>query len=192
MPTADHYAHAIITAARRTGKPPLSIADESPETMFRHYVLHALLQVFPDADRTAISAALGAPGKASYFHRSSMWHVLGDGPHRKGPIEWWDAGVMAEVIRAVETVAVPRPAPTVPPSLPTRANLIAPKPVLRQPVRKVEAHGPPRTGLDRFVDRFGRPGNWHAGGDDQLQGREREKRECRDLLAETAANTAKL
>ena len=197
MPSADHYARAIIAASRETGEPWDLIVEDNPDVRFRHYVFHALLHVFPQADRTAIAAALRAPGKASYFYRSSLWHVLGDGPHRNGPIEWWDSGVLALTIKAIGNPDVPRLASTDAPLPPSRVKSGTPKPVLRQPVRQVEpskgpTHGQPRTGLDRFADRYGRPSIGYAGGDDQIQGRERERRECRDLLAEAAANTAKL
>lgn len=58
--------------------------------------------------------------------------------------------------------------------------------------RELKGHGPLRTRLDAFADRSGKPRAYEAGGDEQLASREREKRQSRDLLAEAAANTAKL
>lgn len=111
MPTAEHYAHALVTAARHTGERAASFVDQDPDSKFRHYALHALLAVFPKADRTQVAAALGAPGRSAYFYRTSLWHVLGDGPHRKGPIEWWDADVLAKTIKAVQAIT-PKPTPS--------------------------------------------------------------------------------
>lgn len=178
MPSADHYATAIVAAALYTRENPESFVDADADAKFRHFAFHALLSVFPKADRSSVAAALGAPGKPGYFHRSSMWHILGEGPHRTKPIDWWSDEALALVIKAIQSVpgaAVPRSVPTVVPRSASRVVPVTPK--------AVETISP-RTGLDRFAAKYSNV--------DQLTARAVERRVCRDLLAEAAANTAKL
>lgn len=198
MISADAYATAIVAAARLTGEDPESFVDRDPECRFRHYALHALLNVYPDARPGDVSNALGCPGKPTFFPRSSLWFVLGQGPHRKVPAEWWDNVTLGLVIEAVLKVTplpapkvVPRPVPSETPQTPSQVKPATPKPVLRQPPPPdAPDRGAARSGMDRFSARFGRPPL--DPDSDPLTRRAVERGKSYDLLAEAARNTAAL
>lgn len=160
---ADVVAAAIVASCRETGEDPLRYADRSPEQRFRHYALHALIAVYESDRRVEFSSILAAPGKPSYFYRSSLWHVLGHGPAGDKPASWWDKESFARVVRAtfdelrkvspiwppqqIEAEAktmpesVPRPAPTETPQTPSCAKFAAPIAVRRQPEENVKMDG---------------------------------------------------
>jgi len=127
FPGADTIACALVAAARETGENPESFIDRSPDAKFRHYALHALLAAFPGVKSTRLSDVIGCPGKPCYFYRSSMWWVLGQGPHRQGPVEWWSEEAFGRVCAAVADKPV---------DAPKRSAPAAPTPVYAAPPGK--------------------------------------------------------
>lgn len=192
--TADVVAAAIVAACRETGEDPLAFASEAHRDFniqWRHYAHHALVHHFGIEHRVVIARLLCCPGKATYFHRSSLWGTLGQGPQRKTPVAWWLNESLEHVIQAVGRVlGEPETEPVKSAKLSDKLNapVVKPKPVVVKDVP-----GNPRGMVrSRFDSNFGKPQVFDVGGDDQIARRERERRECRDLLAEAAANTEKL
>ena len=61
-PTADQIAWAIVQACRETGEDPFKVAGRRVvRSRARHYAIHALVQVFPNIDRSAVGRFVGAP-----------------------------------------------------------------------------------------------------------------------------------
>lgn len=106
LPTADDYALAIVASCRITGEDPLQFTKRLPGFRARHFALHALLEVFPDAQAPSVSAALACPGKSHYFRRSSLWYVLGEAPQPgqagRKPEPWWSTAKMGLVVKVLK------------------------------------------------------------------------------------------
>lgn len=102
MIPVDTIARAIVAAARETGENPESFVDRSPDARFRHYAFHALVAAFPEVNTARLADVMGAPGKPSYFMRSSLWWVLGQNPQRKPGAGWWDEGVFSRVCQTIK------------------------------------------------------------------------------------------
>lgn len=199
--------------------PGKSVAEKQAITRARAYAARAMDRVFNRPEiairRSAIARYVGAnkPSWESYFAtldcRPLGWwsnetfkRVVDAVMDCEPPQEQF-----AETAQAPTQANPPNPPPAS--SMAQRLNRnVARDPERRSPIGTLEAGGfrpapgtyekvlrddrPPRTNLDRFVDREGRSASYHAGGDDQLAGRAVESRKCRDLLAEAAANTRAL
>lgn len=198
--TADQVAAVIVAACRETGEDPVACATgkngglpgmTAKTCRARHYALQAIRDVMTDLDPNIAARLVGAPCDPGTFVRVSTFQVAKPivGTSRRKAL-WWREEQFARVVAACRAAAMPAQGSTQADSrkLPPRSSAVQKLPAAPP---KGGAHGPPRTALDRFVDHTG-PASYHAGGDDQLAGREREKRACRDLLAEAVANTAKL
>lgn len=103
---ADAVALALVSACRYTGEDPTTFVERDSRMMARHYAFHALEREFPKVSQREIARCVGAPGKPTFFRRSSLWYVVGVGPHRLVPAEWWRPEVLDAVCRDVE--ALPR------------------------------------------------------------------------------------
>lgn len=123
--SADVVAVAVVAAARNTGEDPAAVVDREADLRLRHYAFHALEHCFPKIDHARIADALGCPGKPSYFRRSSLWYVLGIGPHRKVGAEWWSADVLADVISTVEAARISLMVDEAVPNAPSREQIDA-------------------------------------------------------------------
>lgn len=102
MIPADTIARAIVAAARETGENPESFVGRDPDARFRHYAFHALVAAFPEVNAARLADVMGAPGKPSYFMRSSLWWVLGQNPQRRPGATWWDEAVFSRVCQAIK------------------------------------------------------------------------------------------
>lgn len=127
FPSADDYAMALVSACRLTGENPESFIDRAPEMQARHYALHALCHLFPAVQPKLVADLLGAPGRPSFFMRTSQWHVLGLGPNHSKVAIWWSNDRLGQVI---ESVRARRPAVNdddkdepLPPRTPMRIDL---------------------------------------------------------------------
>lgn len=68
FPTADDVAVAIVAACRQTGEDPVSCAEGIYTVRrARHYAMHALARVFPEAMRRSLARCVGVPGNPSKF-----------------------------------------------------------------------------------------------------------------------------
>lgn len=137
MPTADDIAAAVVATCRETDEhaTTLYVGECFPQSRARHYAMHALLHCFRDfpGARALFAKLLNAPGKASYFHRSSTWHVLGQGPGKKARAEWWSDDAYARVIEAIGVrEAEATKVPSAPP--PVRAPRPVQKPTPAAPI----------------------------------------------------------
>lgn len=213
MPTAYEVAVAIVTACKATGGDPLALAggigtgtkgsDASllPTLRARAYAAAALDRVFnkgtEPCGQIAIARMVGVRGdisSKSFF--GNLGPKMGSG--------WWDHEIYMRVVNAVMDADSPEdeiarasgaieqePAPAAPPVPQQRAIAVRAAPVAPEPGSQRGGLLRPRTGLDRFADKFG-PSRFEAGGEDQLARRAQERRTARELLAEAAANTARL
>lgn len=227
FPTADEIARAVVAAAHEVGEDPLAISDPAAtrpggsQFYMRHYAYHALLHHYPDADKTALARALCCPGKAMYFHRTTTWYVLGEGPHKRRRAEWWSDEAFARVVAAVKlgggqpppkktqggkkggTVdakqgsAKTHASPSSPPVMTHSSVAPAPK---KSPPQMPSALGV-RTAAPVIAPRadnadyhYARPSlaGYSAHEEHGLARRADEKRQLYDILAEAARNTAKL
>lgn len=172
--SSDAVAVALVAAARITGEDPERFVDRHPDFRCRHFALHALMHCFRSVGPLRISMALGCPGKANYFFRSSLWWTLGQNPHgTKKRAEWWSDESLGLVIAALE------------------AHLGGPAPVEEddteeappRPRRRVELAAQPAVpDLPESPDALVRRPPPFAEG----------KRSLYDLMAEAARNTAAL
>lgn len=204
MITADEIATAIVAAAKETGASPIDVVEGADRaagcrvgkqqaiSRARAYAARAIDKVF---NRPEIVAACPDIARWCGTNRPS-WSSFFSSLNQR-PLPWWDEATFKRVVDAV--MDVPESAPTESPLSPSGAAPCARSTSSRTPIPAAQVkpvadsrHGPPRTGLDRFAEGGGLPASNRAGGEDQLQARERERRECGDLLAEAAANTAKL
>lgn len=112
-PTADHLVTAVHTAAKLCGE----YADrDTVERIFRgqesararHYALHAVIRLFPGADKAKVGEMLGG-GLGFYARsRSDVFKVMVGGPRKyKRAAVWWDEDVFSAVILAVSNVGRP-------------------------------------------------------------------------------------
>jgi hypothetical protein len=190
MITADQIAATVVAACRETGEDPFKCVAglngglpglAGNTCRARHYALQALRDVTV-TDPLMLARLVGSPCDPAVFLRVSTFQVAKrlHGLGRRKAL-WWDEEEFDRVVLALRA-ASPAPGAKV-------RSTGFPKQVNRIP--EAAAHGPARTNLDKFVDRDA-PRDDQAGGDDQLARRAVERRACRDLLAEAAANTAKL
>jgi len=106
LPTADDVAIALIASCKETGEDPIQAAARSADQTFRgrHYALHALVHVFPKANRFSLCRMVGCPGKPGPFWNAS-WNQIAK-PRFPGSLthmaNWWDDAVYDRVIRAIE------------------------------------------------------------------------------------------
>jgi hypothetical protein len=148
FPSADQIAAAIVAGCRETGEDPVLFIEGHPDYRARHYAHHALVHLFPNAPRGSIARCVGG---GRYFHRSSLWYVLGHGPHRSEPAAWWADAALGRVIEAIggepvaAVVTAPRPAPvsdiiwTAPPMAPEKGTKAYDRWILEQAVRNTAA-----------------------------------------------------
>lgn len=99
MPTADEVAVAIVTACRETGDDPIAICGGEMMLRGRHYALHALVRVYPDAHVLKLVRVIGISGDAMEFWRNSK-RVAGKTGTKK-PARWWSQPALNRVIEAV-------------------------------------------------------------------------------------------
>lgn len=186
MITADHVARAVVAAARETGADPVAVASgENPSaktqdysvSRARAYAATALATIFTSVPNMRIARLCGVSKAYAQVYFNTLR------TNRRGnATTWWRDDVLSRVIDAVGV----KPSADV-----KNWNAAVSKKPAAQEVEKIDApRGTIKSRMDRYADRE-RPANL-AGGEIQLQGRIREQRECRDLLAEAAANTAKL
>jgi hypothetical protein len=133
MISADDVAIAIIAACRETGGDPVACAsgaginvggakyaNQISTCRARHYALHALLHVFPGAEREKVCALVGAMGSPKSFWNNSLNQVIKPAGNRRHVALWWNDKAYDRVIRAVEAGrgndadGVPLPAATAP------------------------------------------------------------------------------
>lgn len=204
MPTAHEVAVAIVAASKELGADPIETLTFLPESNYerdrrqrasraRAYAARAIDKVFNRptvvVPRPVIARMIGA----SKVSQGAYFAAL-DGR----PLPWWDDAVLKRVVDAVmecEPSAEEKPKEPPPykhgPLPPVRPLAIGKVAVSTAPVVR-GGHGAPRTRLNAFADAGGLPNEHHSGGAVQLEKRARERGECRDILAEAAANTAKL
>ena len=102
-PTADDIAVAICAACRETGENPIECASGALSNRGRHYALHALLHVFPKADKIKLCVWVGCPGKPKAFWNASWHQVIKPRSSGLGHMAmWWEDDSYDRVIRAVE------------------------------------------------------------------------------------------
>lgn len=108
-PTADDVAVAVVAACQETGDDPISthqggLGVGRATNRARHYALHALVHVFPHANRLRLCEWVGCPGKPGPFWNSSLHQVVK--PRYPGSAtrmaNWFDDAAYDRVIRAVE------------------------------------------------------------------------------------------
>lgn len=199
-PTADDVAAAIVAACRETGDDPVRTAERGlgaagPANRARHYALHALLHVFPKADRINLCLCVGCPGKPKQFWNASWNQIVrlrfpGSTVHMAG---WWSDEVYDRVIRAVEAARTARAVgasvtiPTTKPSADRSDDEVA---SLRQ-IKGIE----PRvaSGVVPPASPFpARPRFAGLGGQERVPpGPIEDKSKLRRMLEEAAANTAR-
>ena len=161
QPTADDVAVAIVASCRETGDDPMSTASGGlgigrATNRARHYALHALIHVFPVANRYRVCRWVGCPGKEAAFWNASWHQVVRPRASGMGHMaNWWDEEAYDRVIRAIEAARTARA---------VGAN---------SPKVKLSADVGGYVSADR-------------------PGVQPEKQRLQDMLAEAAANTAKL
>jgi len=102
-PTADDVAIAIVAACRETGGDPIAVATaglgvgDAGTRMARHYALHALVHIFPNAAPMRLCKLVGCPGSVKSFWSNSYYQVV----KGKGS-GWWKTAIYDRVIRAIE------------------------------------------------------------------------------------------
>lgn len=100
MPTADQIAMAIVAACKETTDDPIATASRywrgatGGANRARHYALHALIAVFPEANQESLCRAVGCCGKAKMFLNSSFGQVL-------DKAKWWDNAALDRVTAAI-------------------------------------------------------------------------------------------
>lgn len=170
-PTADDVAIAIVAACRETGDDPIDTANgglgiNRSTNRARHYALHALIHVFPKANRTDLCRLVGCPGKPGVFWNAS-WHQVVK-PRSPGSLlhmaSWFDDTAYDRVIRAIEAdmtrravAPPPKPQPEPPPYRPppgTVAKVLADEPPRAGKLGRLEPNGyrPPAGALDAILD----------------------------------------
>lgn len=191
MITADHIARAIVAACRETGENPLDTI-ESGRAMVRarHYAMHALAHCFPLADRRGLARMVGCTGSPGTVWSMSLRVIRGANGKSA---HWWDEHAYCRVVLAIIEESKKSTAKVVE-KIDTPPLKLGPLP----PARKKEEVQPARlepTGFRPASDTYERElGGGHRRDylEEGLDRRAREKIECRDILAEAAANTAKL
>lgn len=178
-PAADHVAAAIVAACRETGDDPVAVAEQITGCRARHYAVHALAKVFPQANRTKLSEWVGCPGKGQHFWHNSCNQIANPtsltGPKRM--VKWWSADVFRKVVAAIEAV---EKAPSHPPEPKRTADAGIVK--IAKVAESREAAPVPR-GPERAPDPVSRPapgGIAHG------------KRALYEMLGQAVKNTAKM
>lgn len=190
MPTADEVAVAIVTAARLLGADPIEAITGEPKTTYnrnrrllatraRAYAARAIDKVFNGRHvyvaRPAIARIVGVSPSSVNCYFPSMSAL------KKS---WWVESIFVATVDALIAAHRPdEPRPVV-------AKPAAPK--VAEQLRDAIVGDRRHEQLEKFSAGFGRPGAKHAGGDEQLIGRAQERSKLSSILAEAAANTAKL
>jgi hypothetical protein len=102
--TADVVAAAIVAACKETEENPIACACGEERVRARHYAMHALIRVFPEAKRQAIARMVGAPGKLKYFYKNSLVQTA----NRTAKIfkaKWWSSQSFHKVVDATFSAA---------------------------------------------------------------------------------------
>ena len=202
MVTADEVARAIVAACKETGEDPVVCLGGYVMIRARHYAMHALAHHHQDAKRSDLARFCGAPGKPEKFWDNSRRMVLTNKPH------WWSEEAYGRVVAAlsknptakvVEKTDIPPlkmgPLPPVKPEPPkakpepARLESGGFRPASDTYEKEIESRRGRKVG--KFTSVF-TPINADFNYDIALGRRASERRECRDILAEAAANTAKL
>lgn len=194
IPTADEIAVAVVEACRETAEDPIACAQGEMMIRGRHYALHALARVYPEAHALKLVRLVGVKGDAMEFWRNSK-RVAGRNGNQKAA-RWWSPAVLTRVVDAVFKVAEKRtvkpeaverpieePAPKLPSPAPRR-----PDAGVTRIAKAVEARKPlpPAPRVERPADPPPRvfrpsPGGIGAG-----------KRDLYQMLGDAVRNTAKL
>lgn len=90
FPTADEIAIAVVTACRLTKEGPMATCMRQPSRA-RSIALQALMDVFPDAQRTSLARCVGHPKPP---HATASVNMA-----RK--CSWWREDWLEEVVGAV-------------------------------------------------------------------------------------------
>jgi hypothetical protein len=108
MPSADQVAWAIVQAGRELGysaRHILGIAErENGRCYARHYALHALLAVFPDANRGTCARLVGCRSDPDKFYDNSHYRFARIINGRRAA-PWWDEAEFERVVAAVRAAA---------------------------------------------------------------------------------------
>jgi hypothetical protein len=161
-PSADDVAIAVIAACRETGGDPLMIdsGDNMNTNRARHFALHALVHVFPKADRFKLCAWVGAVKPRAFWQQS--WHQVAK-PTQNGRAHmavWFQDGPYDRVIRAIEAdrtrrniAPVAQPPPYRPPPGTIEKVLAEASPARPQDLGKVDHSGyrPPAGTIERVL-----------------------------------------
>jgi hypothetical protein len=114
VPSADEVAWAIVQAGREFGysnRHIVAIAQrENGRCNARHYALHALLAVFPDANRGVCARLVGCRSDPEKFYDNSYYRFARIVNGRRAA-PWWDEDEFARVVGAVQAAAVVTPDP---------------------------------------------------------------------------------
>jgi hypothetical protein len=110
LPLADDVAIAIVAACREVSPhawrdEAIAVASKDSAGLGhrgRHYAMHALRRVFPDAKPEILAALVGAPGKPHHFWRNSCSQVANPTGHSSYAVSWWNREVYERVVRAIE------------------------------------------------------------------------------------------
>lgn len=202
---ADVIALAIVLASRAVDADPLDVASGKFDVVAgmamkprviaraRFYAGHALRRAYPDRNQTLIACYVGVKRTTAGAFFSGIDQRIA----APAGLSWYCPGVVQQIVDQIGGV-LKEPEKPEPPPL-KMGPLPPPKgQVEKNPIGKLEMGGfrpspgtyeleldSARADLDRFAPN--RPGALQ-----QLDRRATERRECRDLLAEAAANTARL
>jgi hypothetical protein len=207
--SADDVAVAIISACRETGGEPLACAsrgeggtpERTPATnRARHYALHALVHVFPDASKVGLCSLVGCVGQPKSFWSTSWHQVVKPRPNGRGhAASWWNEGAYARVIHAIQAALARRrgmPPPDYRPPPGTVEKVLAdsaPHPKLGMLDRG--GYRPPPDAIAKILDGddspvFDRGGTF--GGSKPREYARSSKADLARELREAAANTARM
>lgn len=186
-PTADHIARAVVTACALTGDDPIAVVgDRVTGARARHYAVHALAKVFPEANRTKLSEWVGCPGKGQYFWGNSTGQVAHPtspgGPKRM--VKWWSYDVFLAVVSAVENVGQTKSAEPMP-----KLKIDAGVTKIAKAVAKLESKLEHQTIVTRPPEQPRAPGPTYR---PSPGGINPGKRALYEMLGEAVKNTAKL
>ena len=162
LPSINQISIAIVAACRETGENPPAIDGADPMRA-RHYAMHAMHRVFPDAPRTYLAKCVGCKGdpKKFFFNSVNQKFKVRDPVTGARMAAWWDDAAFERVIQRLRATVTPGP-----PAEPVET-------VIRAAPVKLSAH----TG--GIVE-------------PQLPSATPGKNKLRDMLAEAFRNTAKL
>jgi len=114
FPTADQIVTALAVAAELGGEATETVNMQAflietihgrPRVRARHYAIHALVTLFPGADKVALARCLGGKDDFYAMSKTEVFRVMVGGPRRgKRLASWWSEPTYKHVINTVSKV----------------------------------------------------------------------------------------